>query len=368
MPENNPVVAPAPAPAPRAMASKPAYNHQSYTHFQFIAYEVPTEDVDAPGAEVNVAVGNALAPQDMADARTRLKRLLGVVRKAHTRVETAGTNDRTLKIFMAPEFYFRPNSGPSNSYSQQVMLELMVQLRAVLSHADFKHWLFVPGSIFWSMKQKWNGVERDTFFNTALLLKGGVPADSVRNPPFTFIHKRLVSNADGAPQFQAAMLHADLAKILGGWDDIKANVFECDYLTFGLEVCLDHYFGVLKNQVLPGYRNHTGRDKRVNLHLLTACGMPYSGANAVSVPQGYLLRVDGKPAYRNIPAYRSSSIVRHDVSRQGIHRWTNYPRGGGADMQVAQFTENLADSYVVPDGTNGMGPTQRIVGYPVQPL
>ena len=52
--------------------------------------------------------------------------------------------DRTLRIFMAPEFYFRGRSG---AYSAKVAFEVLGRLRAETNKPKYKNWLFVMGTV-----------------------------------------------------------------------------------------------------------------------------------------------------------------------------------------------------------------------------
>ena len=89
-----------------------------YTHFQYIAYQIPTVAEDNTRATIyglpSAPVQNApnldgpIANLN-ADARNRVDRLIGAMRLAEARIQQLGDNDHTLKIFLAPEFYFRPD-------------------------------------------------------------------------------------------------------------------------------------------------------------------------------------------------------------------------------------------------------------------
>ncbi len=52
--------------------------------------------------------------------------------------------DRTLRIFMAPEFFFRGRSG---AYSAKVGFEVLSHLRDETNKAKYKNWLFVLGTV-----------------------------------------------------------------------------------------------------------------------------------------------------------------------------------------------------------------------------
>jgi hypothetical protein len=52
--------------------------------------------------------------------------------------------DRTLRIFMAPEFYFRGRNG---AYSDQVAGQVLFQMRQETNKPKYKNWLFVLGTV-----------------------------------------------------------------------------------------------------------------------------------------------------------------------------------------------------------------------------
>ena len=52
--------------------------------------------------------------------------------------------DSTLKVFMAPEFYFR--GGTEGAYELGMIDSIMSEMRKLTSHTDYKHWLFVFGT------------------------------------------------------------------------------------------------------------------------------------------------------------------------------------------------------------------------------
>src|ERR1700722_7670530 len=88
----------------------------AYTDFQYVAYEVPTvsrANGSAGGFPRGESDGPLEMPNDMVDAETRLRRLVSVVGLAASR---AHGSPNTLKVFMAPEFYFRPENTDSKIF------------------------------------------------------------------------------------------------------------------------------------------------------------------------------------------------------------------------------------------------------------
>ena len=195
----------------------PDYKPQLYTQFQLITYEVPTESSSSPGKEFQAKFKvqqdenkNAYLPVPKLkdnDARIRLKRLTGVVDFARQNVQKNSIHPKTLKIFLAPEFYVRPQkAGLARSYSGATALDIFNALRAMFAHKFFEHWLFVPGTIVWhttaqdvmktapiflrspAMLRTTTG---NVIRNTAVIVKGGNA-----KAPFNITHKLYYSDAD----------------------------------------------------------------------------------------------------------------------------------------------------------------------------
>lgn len=116
------------------------------------------------------------------DAETRAHTLCDVA--AWTR-DTFGTDiagPDTLKVFVAPEFYFR-FGGPSTSEETlrdsypngDILLPNIAEeiLRPFFAAPEFADWLIVPGTMFWHKSPRESGEDHPTYFNTVLVIKGG---------------------------------------------------------------------------------------------------------------------------------------------------------------------------------------------------
>jgi hypothetical protein len=179
----------------------------AYSYFQFIAYEVPTASEGQnqtvrsgfdPGPECadvpRIPVGNATPD----DARKRLKRLASVVDLAEQLVPR-GANEKTdtLKIFMAPEFYFRPKQYDDrykyNVYPEPHAEAIFDQLSTMFTDSAFKNWLVVAGTVLW--KYTWHNPTTNKFQafyrNTAV---------AVRGQEIYGFEKDLPSGIDGVPE------------------------------------------------------------------------------------------------------------------------------------------------------------------------
>jgi hypothetical protein len=134
-----------------------------YSYFQFIAYEVPTSTEWPAGALCETRMNLKPFVKDLSeDARIRLSRMIAVVEKAYDLVNDSGKN--VLKVFMAPEFYFRPVDAlsPSRSYAATDKVLVMAALGELVSLDIYADWLFVFGTIVWNDELK-NVFDMDDF-------------------------------------------------------------------------------------------------------------------------------------------------------------------------------------------------------------
>jgi hypothetical protein len=296
-----------------------------YTHFRFIAYEVPTATYSpggpvasgfAPGPEPPPVVRLPVPGNVPDDARIRLKRFAGVVDLAANRLHhLGGDNANTLKIFMAPEFYFRPPVASGFNFNHDTYPDthanrIFQALNSMFTHADFQHWLFIPGTVMWNTSH--DASSPIVYFNTATHVRGG------RINGLHIIEKRLASGIDGVPVDRAPAMDPHLAPIFQDWTTRKSHVWEDDHVSFGLEICLDHAnydFGRILKRVLAAWPGREGADRNVQLHLLTAGGMDITAESVAAIPHGYILRNDGLPnpgarsEIRQVASYRVPDLL-----------------------------------------------------------
>lgn len=127
---------------------------------------------------------------DLAGRLTVMNRALEVSLDA----QNLDKSNSTLKIFLAPEFFFR---GPSGAYSAEdpALLELGDKLRSMVADTRWRDWVFVFGSVIGATKivhpEKSNltgGPLWDTY-NFAVIQRG--------NSPERYTHfKRYISGID----------------------------------------------------------------------------------------------------------------------------------------------------------------------------
>ena len=110
-----------------------------YTQIQFIAFNIkPGTRITGTGKATKVEyLGDA---DHDADIATRCDIMKDAVRTAYA---TADANEHTLKIFMAPEFYFRGRDG---AYPVEKLSTIPPIMREETDQFKYVDWLFVLGS------------------------------------------------------------------------------------------------------------------------------------------------------------------------------------------------------------------------------
>jgi len=275
-----------------------------YTHFRYIAYEVPTASIrtadnavvcDYAAGDTYQAIARLPVPADTPpDAKVRLQRLAGVVNFAANRLGTLADNANTLKIFMAPEFYFRPPAALgadyfSGTYPLADVNAIWKAFSNMFAHADFQHWIFIPGTMLWNTRV--DPKRPHLYFNTLAHIRGGV-ADGLN-----VIEKNQPSTIDGMPVVGVPARDSAYRVFHQTWRNRKKHVVDVSGVPVGFEICLDHlnsaYSRVLKNVLSDWRANEGGALPGLKLHILCAAGMSIQDKSVCPIVNGYILRNDG---------------------------------------------------------------------------
>jgi len=261
---------------------------------------------------------------DDADIRSRCSVMKDAIAFADKQ-STIDRSDKTLKIFMAPEFFFRGSRG---AYPVEKVSMIMENLRAFTKDKRFAHWLFVFGTALGSL-----GHLLDTeIFNLAMVQKGGVGSSTYthKTGPESdsfIVYKEYISHIDflrDAKKKWSDSLDRDVR--VGGTIDLVAptmgsrdisvfgsspsgvtynefgheslqeinktglgggSIFTIDGITFGLEVCLDHF----KRRLRAADRSK-GKP-RVQVQLIPSAGMSIEEDAIAVCDDGLIFNVDG---------------------------------------------------------------------------
>jgi hypothetical protein len=351
-----------------------------YTHFRMIAYEVPTASFDSrvpkpsvlsgwlPGKKCDeVARLPVSADVTNLDARVRLLRLAAVVDRAEKWLRTCLSDDgNTLKIFMVPEFYFRPARDPAqwhlaSTYPTRDCAQILGCLRDMFKDAAFNDWLFVCGTVMWNTND--DSTQHLMFFNTAVVARGG------KNAEMWTIEKALPSKIDGLPLaiwndpnglYRAPGYDSHLKQFMEGEKNRRRRLFRSDGIRFGLEVCLDHApvpTSMVLKQTLLKFGGH-----QPQLHLLTAGGMRIRPESVAARVNGFILRNDGLAQRVDDP---SCSTL------QRVTGYSKYFRFPNSEAMLGPPIKNegglmLTDNLAVPMEAGFTTPRQQVSFYPTQ--
>jgi len=254
---------------------------------------------------------------------TDLERRLDVMRTAIKQSYDSPNWNRSgnvLKIFMAPEFFWR---GPQGAYILDGQFafharKVFGELQAYVSNADFKDWIFVMGTaIAVQMDQSapWSSSHLN-YYNFAPVYIGGekrlllqfkhfislidfagadpqvnVPPP-VPNPTSPEHRSPCVKAANRTCAATYGEFSAKQANEMLGLDAdevLHGGIFTVNGLTLGLEICLDHKQGVLAKEVSSRF----GENGTVAVHLISSAGMNIASGPVVTPKHGPVFLNDG---------------------------------------------------------------------------
>lgn len=291
----------------------------AYTHIQFIGYKINTfPNTDSSSKSTVIVKGHTLPlfkqtkryrgrPDEASDVADRHILMREAIHRAATDTDKSPT---TLKVFVAPEFYFRGSNG---AYDFEAYSSLVDKLTSMVKKDRWKDWLFVFGSIL-------VGYATDTsskrqIQNVVLVQKGGVDGatraivkEHLSGIDFVKAGTSTVKTSSGP-----AVVDTTLSSGLGGtgvahpapsksggrgrelqkWDYDGRGLFMQDDICFGVEICLDHLEQRLRTS--PPARNHA----YVQVQLIPSAGMNIKNPSVVAVLDGLVFNCDGNPERRS---------------------------------------------------------------------
>ncbi len=293
-----------------------------------IAYETKL------GAADGGYLGDANDDAGDLDARwTQMQKAIDIAYREYTLKEKHSgqvvPDHQKLKIFMAPEFYFRGGSG---SYGIELWFEFLEKIPEYTRRAEYRDWLFVLGTFVCNAKEERHDKRlAATLENYALVQKGGyVGRDNIHDvqvakefpshidfekPPSSGMAKWYRPGREakiggkrtrglsppGSREFDPALKSGPQAPHLGNLAEAVESgamaeedetaafgcIFSMDGLIYGLEVCRDHFQGRLVS----------AKDVRgVKIHLIPSCGASIcdgeNGGSDNRLPRTIIFNVD----------------------------------------------------------------------------
>jgi hypothetical protein len=275
------------------------WQEEWYNKLRCFAFNVktnPAYEVSPNGAEDEILL--------------RLKALVDAVQRLQHLLADRGLKEpNTLHLLMAPEFFFRPENG---AYNFPNLYRMGLQQAFSAFGAPWsKNWLVVCGTIITATpstitQQQIREMANDLTLMTSLeptirelvrdlSQRANLPADlkvgfntalasrGAQQGIYEII-KRHVSHIDGMDQYLKGSIEAYIGNnvaVADYWQINPASMVNALNVSLGVEVCLDHAIGMLRQS-----------GSQPDVHLITACGMPVEHANAVGTKA--VFRVDGQ--------------------------------------------------------------------------
>jgi len=286
----------------------------SYSAVQFIGYEIFTGPGQYPKRHY---VGLDNDREDIAARVALFKKAL----KAAKASELVDNSSNVLKIFMAPEFYFR---GARGAYPLDLLNSggaddrgLVGALTDLIKDSEWADWLVVFGTI---IGRSTPSRGRTEVYNVALVQQGSFTKDT-RLDKCVVIMKEFMSDIDFldiAPQGLSLQEVEHLPAMGPGTYALEQNnpgqgtggynggsIFMLDGITFGLEVCLDHLAcRLLRAWPLTG-------DLFVQIQLIPSGGMSIKTAAVATQTDGLVFNVDGLQSDRPDGGYGYHAALKH---------------------------------------------------------
>eukprot|EP00457_Paulinella_chromatophora_P006468 gb/GEZN01006486.1/.p1 GENE.gb/GEZN01006486.1/~~gb/GEZN01006486.1/.p1 ORF type:complete len:473 (+),score=13.94 gb/GEZN01006486.1/:24-1421(+) len=244
-----------------------------FTSAQFLGFNIYT----APGTDLDGCLNSSAAkcylghPHMVLDVSRRVD-IMGLALDSAYESDAWDRNSSTLKVFIAPEFYFR---GPEGAYTidptnPTLAPGIAKKLKVLVEDKKWKDWLFVFGTVVLVAKAP-PGVcnhppeYQYLTFNVAPIYGGGP------NGRHYVAQKVYISSIDF---LEADLFHGNYAEMTdeqikgAGLHDIEilpGKRFEYEGLDIGIEICLDHQVaGETMEDVIPN---------SMDIHIITSSGM-----------------------------------------------------------------------------------------------
>ncbi|WP_432740563.1 hypothetical protein ABXJ76_11185 [Methylobacter sp. G7] len=340
----------------------------AYKDAQFISYVIDTFPSDLSG--VKTYLGNINAEQDIRK-RCQIMRHAIAQATAHTDIVT---NSNTLKIFMAPEFYFRGDKG---AYPIELVSLIMEDIRKMVSLKKYEHWIFVLGTALGYLDS--NGTKE--IMNMALVQKGGSQELDAQHT--LIVYKEYISHIDFIkllhkcsnpgctgfaicntchmpydPQWHdpagrhvlVAGTGSLVSPVQGSRDVLSGNmnstgrgrektqsglggqgIFTMGGITFGLEVCLDHAYKRLRDS--PPAKG----DNEIQIQLIPSAGMAIEQDAVACKKKGLIFNVDGGGGGRHAHVNRNIGDYGHPYLEK------RYPTPSYARKSVIHLVNTVYD-------------------------
>lgn len=251
--------------------------------------------------------------------------------------QTIDFSPGTLKVVTLPEGFFRPTSA-QEAYPLEYVSYICNEIRKLVSNSAYKDYWFVLGTIVAYIPRETNTTIPPApahidskpivhsnklclyeIFNVSVLMKGGESQPTNQNT--VIVYKEYMADCEfSIPRTKLAAIEGstdcdsirltmpknhedefndDFKKTYGTLEG--RSFFSMDKINCGLEICLDHLRGRLRN----AYFFHD-EIFRISIQLLISCGIEVDKSNVIVNPKGLVHLNDGNRIFARSELYVKS--------------------------------------------------------------
>jgi hypothetical protein len=339
-----------------------------YTQVQFIAYEVDTSPTNVTWLNNEIVAGTYLGLATN-DVQARCEIMLRAMQAAQANLPQTSpptADGTTLKVFLAPEFFFR---GPQGAYPMEDVQLAITLLQQMAGDDQWADWMFAFGTILGVSAQATgspptiNPAALKEIYNFTLIQKGGV--DSQGDTGARVVMKELKSGIDFIAQNAnvGGMLVGEVEHLAPsnaggpGREQQRVNydgagIFDLAGITWGVEICLDHLNSVQRLQHSPQMPGAS----QVQVQLVPSGGMSINAVSVIATAGGYVFNCDGMNGGTS------------DLQRVGTPMVRIGPPLRYAVSNAAMTFDNVSPIQVVQTTELFQGGAGRVALYAVQTL
>lgn len=264
----------------------------NFTSVQLLAYRMPTYDPLAAKSLVpdsSSRIGQGLD----APAQALMQRFAGVLKYAKG-LPSVDAKATTLKLFVAPEFFFKGLGGEHwGSFTFNSMINMLAALKEI--GVPGPDWAVVAGTIIFYLPKTAGYLHADGSAVKPTECVYANVAPVITSDGLTYVLKHFISPIDYMPKpatpNESVWQSSVFSPCLEEWTEQKARFITVGNRMLGLEICLDH----ARNQLADAINSYATKEGRaappIDVHVITACGMPIG--TPLARKNGYVALCDG---------------------------------------------------------------------------
>ena len=223
--------------------------------------------------------------------RMQVTRFAMVLHEAYKAIENHSSRTarmpQVLKIFIAPEFLFRPltaNKYKEYAYTQAERDEFYTAINTLVSKGFMKHWVVIPGTFLWMWEKPDD--TKAIVMNSSMIKIGGTTS-------YRTVTKKNASKEDGIEDAKHKPSNLTVEERETIYNRFPDRIARIGGYNLGLEICMDHDLLTMFLKTSALDHRKTVRGFEINFHTVSACGMSTQVLSQVAKKGSYFIKLDG---------------------------------------------------------------------------